>query len=418
MEKNPNPIKDQFFLKDQKVLKDIVDTIDMKPGETIVEIGGGEGALTDYLVKANGGMNFITVIEKDPYYAAYLKDKYKGRENVEVIEGDALTFDFSLYDRIVANLPYTITEPFLINLAMSGCFGSQDKSKNGSMVKSTTLLLSQNSVRKMVAPAQILDGGSKYRNYDFGISSAICKSFLDVEIVRAVASESFFPMPAVTSIVVNLTPKEKLTTVDRIMQHFLVDKKGSKASISRIYGMILAQGKVYNLNKYKDNFNLISHSFTSKLIENKNIYELNNDQLSTLVQDLIKNDMKVKSSKFGKQIERKRVKSYDEFESFEDYDFYLEELEKEEIRFEKKSAAVKKANDKYNYMNDATAYNVLAKKRGLEYLPQDEFISLVRGERPLILDDSKRRWVRKKIAMFKKTKKTSKISWQFLNIAI
>ena len=388
MEKNPNPTKDQFFLHDKEVLDTIVKTIGLQPEEAVVEIGGGEGALTDYLIRANNGTNFVTVIEKDPYYAAYLKDKYKDKPNVHVIEGDALKFDFTMFDRVVANLPYTITEPFLINLAVSGAFGHPDKSKN-QPVKSTTLLLSQNSVRKMVAPVQVVDGGAKYCNYDFGITSAICKSLLDVEIVRSVASECFFPEPAVPSVVVNLTPKEKLTTVDRIMQYFLVDKKGSRASISKIFSVILAQSKIYNINKYKKNYNTISTSFTSKIIENKNIYDLNNDQLSTLIQDLVRNDMKIKSSKSQREYQPKRELSYTDFDNYEDYDAYLEELEQEQIQFEKRNK-VKKAMDKYGYLNDSTAYNVLAKKRGLEYLPQEEFIALIKGEIPLVLDDPKK----------------------------
>ena len=56
---------------DQEMLQKIYDTADIKEGESIVEIGGGAGALTDYLVR---GKNYITVIEKDPYYANLLKN--------------------------------------------------------------------------------------------------------------------------------------------------------------------------------------------------------------------------------------------------------------------------------------------------------------------------------------------------------
>ena len=65
-EKNPNPTKDQHFMVDKNMLESIYDTANIQEGESIVEIGGGSGALTDYLVQGN---NYITVIEKDPYYA-------------------------------------------------------------------------------------------------------------------------------------------------------------------------------------------------------------------------------------------------------------------------------------------------------------------------------------------------------------
>ena len=53
-----------------------------------------------YLVE-NGCKSIVTVIEKDPYYANYLKEKYKGRSNVTVIEGDALEFDFFIKSIII-----------------------------------------------------------------------------------------------------------------------------------------------------------------------------------------------------------------------------------------------------------------------------------------------------------------------------
>ena len=110
LEKNPNPTKDQHFMVDESMLERIYRKANIKEGETIVEVGGGAGALTKYLASGN---NHITVIEKDPYYAKLLREKFSTNSNVEVVEGDALQFDFYSFDRIVANLPYTITEPFL-----------------------------------------------------------------------------------------------------------------------------------------------------------------------------------------------------------------------------------------------------------------------------------------------------------------
>ena len=252
MEKNPNPTKDQHFMVDQDMLQLIYDTAQIEEWESIVEIGGGGGALTDYLVQGN---NYVTVIEKDPYYANLLKKKYEGYSNVTVIEGDALTYDFSSCDRIVANLPYTITEPFLINLASSGALDYNPSNPKSSNLKNITLVLSQNSTRKMVAPVQITEGKSKHINQEFGMMGAICKAFCDVDIVTAIPSEAFFPEPAVTSFVVNLTPKKEKTTVDRIIREMLIDKKGTRPSIKRVYQLMLSQEKIYKISKkYKDNF--------------------------------------------------------------------------------------------------------------------------------------------------------------------
>ena len=314
--KNPNPTKDQHFMVDVDMLQQIYETANIQEGETIVEIGGGEGALTDYLAQ---GVNIVTVIEKDPYYANFLREKYKDKPNVIVVEGDALDYDFSGYDRIVANLPYTITEDFLVNLASTGAL-SYGPTKKESNVKSITLVLSQNSVRKMVAPIQLDEHGTKCFNHEFGRIGAITHAFLDVDIVTPIPSDAFFPEPAVTSFLVNLTPAKSKTTVDRILREMFVDKKGRGASIRDVYQALVYQKGLYKPDKHSSRVDLYDTSFTSKKIEDSYIYDLNNDQLSTLIQDLIKNDIKIKTQK---QKRRNLQECFEEYLSYkyQDYDY-------------------------------------------------------------------------------------------------
>lgn len=372
MEKNPNPTKDQHFMVDQDMLQLIYDTAQIEEGESIVEIGGGAGALTDYLVQGN---NYVTVIEKDPYYANLLKKKYEGYSNVIVIEGDALTYNFSSCDRIVANLPYTITEPFLINLASSGALDYNPSNPKSSTLKNITLVLSQNSTRKMVAPVQITEGKSRHINQEFGMMGAICKAFCDVDIVTAIPSEAFFPEPAVTSFVVNLTPKKEKTTVDRIIREMLIDKKGTRPSIKRVYQLMLFQEKIYKISKHKNNFgNSLSSKFTSSVIENKNIYDLTNSQISQLVQDLIRNDINIKS----KNSNRKNTRYSDDYTqyfrggklSFDPSDYLDEDYDEYDDEFSVPSSK-SKFEKKYEYMYDSQQYDVLM-HRGLEYLQPSE----------------------------------------------
>lgn len=371
--KNPNPKKDQHFMIDQNMLLQIYEKAGIQPGESIVEIGGGEGALTDYLVQ---GHNFVTVIEKDPYYAELLKRKYSGYSNVIVLEGDALMFDLGGYDRIVANLPYTITEPFLINLASSGALDYNINSNKGSNLKSITLVLSQNSLRKMVAPIQISDGKYRHENKEFGLMGAICKAFCDVEIVCAIPSSSFFPEPAVTSFLVNLTSKKEKTTVDRIVRELLTDKKGTRPTIKRIYQTLLAQEKIYKISKHKKIMNDVFPVSFSPAIEIKNIYDLSNGQISQLFQDLIKNDMRIKS-----RDNQKRRIDYFEYEDSMDFD-NPDDLSEDDEDFSedgedffksemRKATKVSKFLKKYEYMYENKRYLALL-NRGLEYINPDE----------------------------------------------
>lgn len=388
-EKNPNPTKDQHFMIDQDMLKLIYETANIKEGESILEIGGGSGALTDYLVQGN---NSITVIEKDPYYAKLLKEKYKDYENVTIIEGDALNFSYKEYDRIVANLPYTITEPFLVNLAVNGCLEYNPNDSKASNLQSITLVVSQNSARKMVAPVQITEGNSRHVNSEFGLISVISKAFLDVDIVTAIPSEAFYPEPAVTSFVVNMTPKKNKTSVDRLLREMLIDRKGVRPSIQRVYQLVLAQEKVYKLSKYKNSITDNSNcKITSSTILNKNIYDLNNAQLSQLVQDLIRNDIRIKSknnsnsrsNRFGcmNDVDKYFVDGkfvYNANEDFSDDDYEEETVEK---------MSKSKFAKKYDYMYDSTRYNVLL-HRGLEYIEPVTLQEYLNGE--ILLEDEEK----------------------------
>lgn len=397
IEKNPNPIKDQHFMVDQDMLNLIYQTANIQKNEMILEIGGGAGALTDYLVT---GDNYVTVIEKDPYYAKLLTEKYKDYPNVTVIEGDALEFDtYEEFDRIVANLPYTITEPFLMKLASSGSLNYDSKKQNSSNLKSVTLVVSQNSTRKMVAPIQIYEGKTKHSNQEFGIIGAITKSFFDVDIVSAIPSEAFYPEPAVTSFLVNLTPKKAKTPVDRIMRELLTDKKGLKPSIKRVYQLMLSQEKIYKPSKHKQNIAMSSNTnFTSHAILTKNIYDLNNCQLSTLIQDLIKNDINIKSrnSSYNRHRNMDDVETYyvngrlyygfkDNYE--DDYD---DDYEDDNVI---KKQSQSKFERKYDYMYDATIYNLLL-HRGIEYIDPVLLKQYINGDK--VLEEEKQKQKEKK----------------------
>lgn len=367
-EKNPNPTKDQHFMIDTDLINYICRKANIQEGESIVEVGGGAGALTEVLARLG---NPLTVIELDHYYADLLKEKFKNYQNVKVVEGNALEMSYLEYDRIVANLPYTITEPFLVNLAQSGALYVNNKDKKSSRVKSITLVLSQNSTRKMVAPIQISEGNSKHLNLEFGLISAICQTYLSVEIDRVIPSNAFFPEPSVTSFLVNLIPKKKKTTVDRIMEEILMDRNRKRPTISRIYQMMLVQGKIYNLNKHKNSSNQnFCGNFTSKKIGESSVYDLNNAQISQLLQDLVKNDSKIKGAKASRNcFEEDLYKVYLRTGRYDDYD----ELEEDTVVVTKTQ---KKAAEKYAYLYDEKRYNALL-HRGLEFVSKDELMEML-----------------------------------------
>ena len=104
----------QHFLHDAGVVRRIVEAIAPRAGESIVEIGPGEGVLTEPLL-ARGAK--LQVVEVDRDLAARLRERY--RDALVVHEGDALEFDFGALPpgtRVAGNLPYNISTPLLFHL--------------------------------------------------------------------------------------------------------------------------------------------------------------------------------------------------------------------------------------------------------------------------------------------------------------
>jgi 16S rRNA (adenine1518-N6/adenine1519-N6)-dimethyltransferase len=114
----------QHFLHDPAVIERIIAAIAPRPGDALVEIGPGQGALTDLLLAASSSLD---VIEIDRDLAAALRRQHADQPRLRVHEGDALEFDFAALAsgrgqrlRVVGNLPYNISTPLLFRLLDAG----------------------------------------------------------------------------------------------------------------------------------------------------------------------------------------------------------------------------------------------------------------------------------------------------------
>lgn len=168
----------QHFLSDPKILDRIVDALDPIPGETVLEIGPGKGSLTEALLAR--GLT-VVAIEKDRDLAAAL-----ARNNLTVVEGDALRIQWPRVPKIVGNIPYYITSPLI------------DKALTPPLPERVVFL-----VQAEVADRLAAEPGSKiYGALTVGVQ-AVCR----VEKLFTVAPGSFKPPPKVRSAVVRLTPR-------------------------------------------------------------------------------------------------------------------------------------------------------------------------------------------------------------------
>ncbi len=176
----------QHFLSDNSVVDAIVRAIDPRPGQALVEIGPGLGAMTQPLLERCGD---LVVIEIDRDLAARLRQKPR----LDVIEADVLSVDFSALAarlarplRVVGNLPYNISTPILFHLLA-----------HASHVQDQHFMLQKEVVDRMGAAP-----GSK----DYGRLSVMLQWRYDIEPLFDVAPEAFDPPPRVQSAIVRMQP--------------------------------------------------------------------------------------------------------------------------------------------------------------------------------------------------------------------
>jgi 16S rRNA (adenine1518-N6/adenine1519-N6)-dimethyltransferase len=179
----------QHFLHDPGVIARIVAAIDPRPGERLVEVGPGLGALTRPLLERCGRLE---VIEIDRDVIPALRRHCQGAGELIVHEADVLDFDFAALHgggpplRICGNLPYNISTPLLFHL-----LGSR------AAVADMHFMLQKEVVERMAAKP----GGKQYGRLTVMLA-AVCR----VELLFRVGRGAFNPPPAVDSAVVRLTP--------------------------------------------------------------------------------------------------------------------------------------------------------------------------------------------------------------------
>jgi len=111
----------QNFLQDQNIIDRIVRAVSPKPGQQLVEIGPGMGAITEGLLRGTEG--HLDVIELDRNLIPRLQQRFGHLPGFTINEGDALAFDYAqLLNnddnklRLIGNLPYNISTPLIFHL--------------------------------------------------------------------------------------------------------------------------------------------------------------------------------------------------------------------------------------------------------------------------------------------------------------
>ncbi len=229
----PHPFRKKWgqnFLRDPNTITKIIDCLKPDKENTILEIGPGDGALTDRLFPL---VKEIHAVEIDPLLVKHLQEKQYQNQNVTVYKEDILNWDMNRMPgnfKIIGNLPYYISSPILFKLLE---YNNWER----------MVLMFQ----KEVAQRIVSHPGSK----SYARLSVMCQVYCDVNIEFTVSKNVFHPKPEIDSAVITFLPKKGshpvITSFSKfVKQAFSQRRKKLKNNLPEAY-------KLGKIEKWADN---------------------------------------------------------------------------------------------------------------------------------------------------------------------
>ena len=205
----------QNFMIDQNLVRLVAEAGQVKAGrnpQLVIEVGPGTGTLTDELL-ARGAEVLAVEIDRD--LAALLRTRLGGNERFQLVEGDALAgkrglnpemaaaISHALVDdrevKLVANLPYNIASPLIIELLQAG-------------VGLLAFTVQKEVADRLRAPAD---------SEAYGGLSVMAQLLSKVEVLRTLPPQAFWPAPKIDSSLVRMTRADRLGTQARAFGEFV-----------------------------------------------------------------------------------------------------------------------------------------------------------------------------------------------------
>ncbi len=191
----------QHFLKNKKKIKKIIKALDLKKGETVIEIGAGHGELTQPLIeksKKDDLLLKIIAIEKDPRLFKNLKDLFK--DEIEILEGDVLKIFPELVEKlkkeekenlkILGNLPFYLTGRILRIIG-------EIILKNQKLIKRIVFTLQKEVAERIIAQPPKMN-----------LLAASVQFWAEPKIIDFISKKDFSPKPKVDAAIILLKPKD------------------------------------------------------------------------------------------------------------------------------------------------------------------------------------------------------------------
>src|SRR5688572_17080593 len=183
----------QNFMIDQNLVRLVADAGEINAGELVVEVGPGTGTLTEELLARGAD---VLAVEIDRDLAAALRERFAGKERFRLIEGDALASKHRLNPelrthlaeaaatrrsaKLVANLPYNIASPLVIELLIAGV-----------------------ELLAFVVQKEVADRlGAGEGTDDYGPLTVTARLLSRVETLRKLPPGAFWPAPKIDSALV------------------------------------------------------------------------------------------------------------------------------------------------------------------------------------------------------------------------
>jgi 16S rRNA (adenine1518-N6/adenine1519-N6)-dimethyltransferase len=243
---------DQHFLNNINVVKASIKAAELNKSDTILEIGPGKGILTTELAKK---CKEVIAIEIDESLKIELG---KLPKNVEILYGNALKLiDDVHFNKIVANIPYSITEPL---------FGKLLKIEFEAVV----LLIGHNFY-------ELLNEEGKW--------NTISNLFFEVEKVMDVSKDNFEPRPRTDSVLIKITPRKKLLSMGEKIMKEIILQDDKKLRNALMFALVRVKGLTKNQAREKS-----EKIKLSKELWDKRVMHLSGVQFEMVVKEIVKLD--------------------------------------------------------------------------------------------------------------------------------
>jgi len=253
----PNKKLGQNFLTDKNIVKKIIKFSDVSQNDVILEIGPGLGALTGELA---GLSKKIYGIEIDNRLCLYLKEKLSIYDNIEIIHGDILEIELPKHNKVISNIPYTITGPLIDKIFF-----------NINSPKGILLL------EKSIANRIFLSGNYKdYSRISIGVNA-----FMKPILISDISRKSFYPIPRIALSLIKIIPRDDV-------HPFLSEKDSINFFLKFIAGIMPYKNKniVNAIGYFLKNLNNIEYT-REKIIEilyennfeNRKVFSFNIEEL-------------------------------------------------------------------------------------------------------------------------------------------